>query len=282
VERVGREAVAEIRQRVVQAIGQLDACGHGRRLIGEEAGHLLGRLEIPLGVPREAAAGAGEIGPVADAGEHVEERPLVGAAEPDAVGGDNRHVKRGRQLDERLEVGLLVAEQVTLQLDVDVRAAEESDEPIDQAADTKLPAGERLAPDERHEAGRASLELLERERPLPFRRAELHQRHELAEVAVAFTRLHEDRKRIVSGRWSVVGGQPITRATLTTDHWPLTLHASGAIVSSHPMMGRMPAAVAALWKAARRRRRRDPAARAPQPSRRAVDERSGSEAPRGN
>ena len=44
-------------------------------------------------------------------------------------------MKRGREIAQRVIVGLLVAQQVPLQLDADVRRAEDPDETIDEAAD---------------------------------------------------------------------------------------------------------------------------------------------------
>ena len=89
-----------------------------------------------------------------NAREDVEERPLGRRREPDAAGGDDRHVKRRRELDERPVVGFLVAAQMPLQLDVHVVAAEHADEAIEQAADAVAAAVERRAADERDEARR--------------------------------------------------------------------------------------------------------------------------------
>ena len=71
-------------------------------------------------------------------------------------------------------------------------AAEQADQAIDQAADA-VPAGrERLAADERDEPGGAAVELVERQRALAFRRAQLHAREQAAEVLVALAALDED------------------------------------------------------------------------------------------
>jgi hypothetical protein len=71
-----------------------------------------------------------------NAREHVEQRPFGRRGEPDAVGGDGRHAKRGGQRDERRVIVRLVASKMTLQLDVHPVAAEDADEPIEQAGDT--------------------------------------------------------------------------------------------------------------------------------------------------
>ena len=127
-----------------------------------------------------------------DAREDVEQRPLGRRGEADAVGGDRRHAERRRQRDERVVVALLVAPKMPLQLDVHAVAAEDADEAIEQAADTVPPAVERRAAGQRDEAGRAAVELLERQRPLAFRRAQLHARDEPAEVPVALLAFAED------------------------------------------------------------------------------------------
>ena len=131
-------------------------------MIAKERRHLGRRLEVALGVRRQAAAGRGEIGVMVDAGEDVEQRPLGRRREADAVGRDRRHAERRRQADERLVVALFVAAEMPLQLDVDAIAAEDADEAIEQAADAVAPAVERGAAGERDEAGRAAVELLER------------------------------------------------------------------------------------------------------------------------
>ena len=111
-----------------------------------------------------------------DAGEHVVERAAVGLGEADAVGGDDRQMKRGGEIAQRLVVGFLVAQEVPLQLDGDVRRAEDADQPIDQAADAEPPAVDRRSADQRDQPADLAIEILERERAFPFRRAELHAR----------------------------------------------------------------------------------------------------------
>ena len=46
---------------------------------------------------------------LADGGEHVEERPLLGRGEPHAAGGHDRHAERIGQADEHVVVVFLVA-----------------------------------------------------------------------------------------------------------------------------------------------------------------------------
>jgi hypothetical protein len=80
-----------------------------------------------------------------DAREHVEQRPFGRRGEADAVGGNGRHAKRGGQRHERRVMVRLVAAKMTLQLDVHPVAAEDADEPIEQAGDAVPPIVERRA-----------------------------------------------------------------------------------------------------------------------------------------
>ena len=59
---------------------------------------------------------------LADRREHVEERPLVGRGESHAAGGDHRHAERLGQPDEHVVVVFLIAPQMPLELDVQVRS----------------------------------------------------------------------------------------------------------------------------------------------------------------
>jgi hypothetical protein len=94
--------------------------------------------------------------------------------------------------------------EVALQLDEHVGAAENADEAVEQPADAVLARVEQRAAAERDEPLGAAVELLERERPLPFRGAHLHARHQPAQVLVAALALDEHRQRPCVPR-SVVG-----------------------------------------------------------------------------
>ena len=74
---------------------------------------------------------------------------------------------------------------MALNLDVDVVAAEHADERIDQSADAVFLKAQQLAPRERDEAARLAVELVERERPLSFRRAHFHARDQAAQILIA-------------------------------------------------------------------------------------------------
>ena len=100
---------------------------------------------------------------------------------------------------------------------------------IEQAADAVPPAVERRAAGERDEAARAAVQLLERERALAFRRAQLHARDQPAEIPVALGGFARGREQ----------AQAMRRPSCLR-------HPSASIVSSAPMIGAMPAGARAL------------------------------------
>ena len=183
--RVFRKAVAEIGHRVVEPLGQLAGGGERLRQIGEQPRHLRRRLEIALGVAGQPPPRLRQRGLVADAGEDVVERAIGRLGEADAVGGEDRHVERRREIAQRLVVRLLVAQQVPLQLEVDAGAPEDADQPIDQPADAEPRAAQhrrarraRSAPRRGRRARRGSAPLR------PSAPAACH-REQPAEIAIA-------------------------------------------------------------------------------------------------
>ena len=165
--RIARKPVAEIGHRVFEPLGQRRRAGQRVGTIGEELGHHLGRLEIALGVARQPPAGRVERGVVMDAGEHVEQRAIARRREPHAVGGDDRHAKRAGQLGQRLVVGIprRAADAAAARRSTLV-ATEETDEPIEQAADAVMPRVEQRPAGQRDEPGGEAVELVERQRAL--------------------------------------------------------------------------------------------------------------------
>ena len=186
--------IAEIGHRVLEPIRQLARRINRLRQVAEERGHLRRRLQVALGVPREPASRRRERHAMMDAREDVEQRTLVRRCEPHAAGGKDRHVIGAGEIDERLVIGLLVVQQVPLQLHVDVRPAEGADEPIEQPADAVARCLQHLAPGERDEARGVAVEFLQCERTLPFWRPQLHPGDEPTEVAIPVGGGDEDRE----------------------------------------------------------------------------------------
>ena len=190
--RVVREPVAEILHRELEPVGQLARGGDGVRQVREEPGHLRRGFEIALGVGHQPPAGIGQRGVLADTGEHVVQRPLGLGREAHAVGGEDRHAERLGQRHEHLVVPGLVALQVPLHLHVDLLAAEDAHQPIQQPADAVAVGPQQRPAGQRHQPGHVPVEILERERALALRRAQLHRGDEAAEVAVALLGGDED------------------------------------------------------------------------------------------
>ena len=90
----------------------------------------------------------------------------------------------GRDRASACVVGLFVAQRdaAAARRSTDSRA-EHADEAIEQPADAVAPAVERRAAGERDQAAVVPVELLERQRALAFRRAQLHARDQPAQVA---------------------------------------------------------------------------------------------------
>jgi hypothetical protein len=83
---------------------------------------------------------------------------------------------------------------VALQLDVGVVAAEYADDAIEQAADAEPFGGKQRTAGHRDQPGSEAVELLDRQRTLAFRRAQLHPRQQAAQVAPAVLRRAQHRK----------------------------------------------------------------------------------------
>ncbi len=128
-----------------------------------------------------------------NAREDVEQRTRGRSREPDPAGCDDRHAECRGQRGERFVVGLFIAPEMTLQLDVRAVPAEQADHAIEQAAHAIPLTVERRAADEGDQSAGIPVKLLQRQRPFTLRRAELHPSDQAAEITVALLRLTEDR-----------------------------------------------------------------------------------------
>ncbi len=192
--RVLGKSVAEVGHRVLQPVSQLGGVRQRLRMIAEERRHLVRRLQVPLGIARQAAAGLHEIGVVVNTREHVEQRARCGRREADAVGDDGRHTERGSHLREDLVGHFFVAVMVPLQLDVGPIPPEHAHQPIEQSADAEASRVERRPARQRDEAGGLAVELLQRERPFAFRGPHFHAGHQTAQVPVPVGGFTQDRQ----------------------------------------------------------------------------------------
>jgi hypothetical protein len=103
-------------------------------------------------------------------------------------------MERRRQAAQHLVGVLLVAPEVTLELDRHVRAPEQTRDPIDQAAHAMAAGRQRLASHDRNQAAGVAGELVERERAFALGRSELHPRQQPAEVLIALPGVDQDRQ----------------------------------------------------------------------------------------
>ena len=137
--------------------------------IGEQLRHHLGRFEIALGIAREPAARRVERRVVMDAREHVEQRPIARLAKrtPLVAMTGTRKARQRRSSatlsDSSSRSRCRCSSTQTLV------AAEEADETIEQAAHAVLLRIEHRPPGQRDEPGGEAVELLDRQRALPFR-----------------------------------------------------------------------------------------------------------------
>ena len=248
------KAIAEVGHRELQPIGQLggplDRAGH----IGEQRRHVRRRLEIPLGVRRQAPPRVREIGVVVNAREHVEQRTVVRRREPDAAGRQDGHAKGRRQIDEPLVVRVFVAPEMPLHLDVHLAAAEHPDQAVEQAADAVPIPVERRAADQRHQpadvepSSSSSVSA-----PSPFgarsfiRVIRRHRFRYPSWVSQRTGRVNDGEGWSGGLGWSGGSDRASQSFVLPLPASPaLPVPPASAIVSSAPMIGRIPAARAAL------------------------------------
>ena len=88
---------------------------------------------MALGVAREQAARRHQRAMVADGGEHVAELAVVGGGVTDAIGGEQRKMKVAGDFDGDAVARLFFAMIVALEFDVNIVAAEDVGEAVDDA-----------------------------------------------------------------------------------------------------------------------------------------------------
>ena len=114
--------------------------------------------------------------------------------EPHTVGRDERDMIGVGQRDERLVVDRLVPQQMSLELDIDLRPAKQPDEPIEQPPHPVAIPHERRATGERHEPGGEPVEIVQRQDSLALGRVELHASQQPAQVPISLRRLDQHRQ----------------------------------------------------------------------------------------
>src|SRR5262249_28441384 len=89
-QRVIGKAIAEVLQREPQPQRELAGIGDGLGAVEEQALHRSAVLHEMLAVQTEPSAGLGDRGVLADARQHIEERPIATLDETRGVAGDQR------------------------------------------------------------------------------------------------------------------------------------------------------------------------------------------------
>jgi len=122
------ELVAHVLHQESQPVGELTGVGDRFGHIAEDGAHRLSRTEVPFAVLQQQETGFVERAAVPDAGEHVEDLALELGRHADAVGREQWKVELAGERNRSLVAGLLFADAMPLQLDVDVLRAEGPDQ----------------------------------------------------------------------------------------------------------------------------------------------------------
>ena len=101
--------VFQFAERKVAGIGDVDGAGDGIGKAGEQPRHLRRRFEMPLGIDGKPQARFGKRAFLADAGEHVGERPALRRVIGDVVDGDERRVHALAEFGQEAEPARFVA-----------------------------------------------------------------------------------------------------------------------------------------------------------------------------
>ena len=117
-----------------EAQRELAAGGDGAGEVAEDPRHLRLALQRALAVGGEPRARVIEVGLLADAGEDVGQRAPAGRAWSGWFVASSGRFARARQRDEALEIALLLAVEVALDLDEAVRSPEDPHQPVEGGA----------------------------------------------------------------------------------------------------------------------------------------------------
>ena len=100
--------------------------------------------------------------------EHVEERPLFRRGKAHAAGRHHRHAEGVGQADEHVVVVFLLAPQVPLHFDVDVRAPEDAHQRVEQPPDAEAMGLQQRLSRHRDEPAHVPVEIRHGQRALAF------------------------------------------------------------------------------------------------------------------
>ena len=199
-QRIVGKAVAEVGQREVERVGERPRAVERLGKIGEERGHLVGTLHVPLAIDAEEPAGVVDVAPFADAREDVVQLLVLGTRIADAVRGDERQTKTPREIDEGDVAMLFVAPVMPLQLDMRASAEDAADLVQqrfgfdDAALRQRMRERPFIAAGDAVQSGRVLRDEIPREPRFALRPVERAGSEELAEIAIAVVIFDEQRK----------------------------------------------------------------------------------------
>ena len=101
--------VFELAEREAAGFGDREGAGDGLGKVLEQPRHLRGGFEMPFGIDGESQASLAQRAFLADAGEHIDERPALRDVIGHIVDGDERRVQARAELGEKPETARLVA-----------------------------------------------------------------------------------------------------------------------------------------------------------------------------
>ena len=101
--------VTQLVERKVTLLDDVERAANGPRMIGEEAVHLIRRLQVSLGVWKEPEAGVVNGAAVADAGQDILEDAPAGVVVMHVIGGEERDREGAGDVEQARQARLVVA-----------------------------------------------------------------------------------------------------------------------------------------------------------------------------
>ena len=98
----------------------LQGAGHRLRVVGEQAGHLVGRLQMTLGIGGQTPAGFGHRTAGTDGGQHILQRPAFRAVVMHVIGGDQRYAGIVRQISQCPQAAVIAGAEAALRRQIDL------------------------------------------------------------------------------------------------------------------------------------------------------------------
>ena len=106
--RLARILIGQLVEREAAALGDLQRAREGFGIAAEQPRHLLGRLQVAIGMALAAEAGVVDGAAMADAGDHVLQDAPRRHMEQHVVGDHGRHPRLGREIGQLVQPELVV------------------------------------------------------------------------------------------------------------------------------------------------------------------------------